>query len=133
MSSLQNSGPLVKWSFDVQRRGRARKTMNVKVACHREVPLPDGGTDLVRVGTALVTVIGYRTQYVGTVKKRIGALTFTYHVTQPYTDREKCRLACQASVLAGQRFAELWEQADEETRARWAKADRGPARFGGVK
>lgn len=132
MNNVEAGAIPVKWSFDVVRRGRVRIKRTVKVACHREVELEGGGTDLVRCGTALVTVIGFRPQYIGVVYKTIlvgkRPQRWEYHVTQPYTDKAKCKAACKNSIAAGESFARQWDAADEETRARWAKADRGVRR-----
>lgn len=122
MTNLPASAPLVKWTYDVQRRGKVRKKTNIKVACHRPVQLEGGGEDLVRCGTAMVTIIGYRPQWIGYVYKFIGRQRWEYHVTQPYTDREACRRACQNSIKAGQSFEAQWAEADQATRDRWAAA-----------
>lgn len=110
------------WSYDVQRRGRVRRKFTIKVACHRPVQLEGGGEDLERCGTALVTVIGYRPQFIGYVRKTIGRHTWEYHVTQPYTDKEKCRAACLSSIAAGESFEKQWDAADQATRDRWSAA-----------
>lgn len=109
------------WSYDV-RRHRVRRKFTIKVACHRPVELEDGGEDLVPIGTALVTVIGYRPQFIGYVRKTIGRHTWEYHVTQPYMDREKCKAACLSSIRAGESFEAQWHKADRATRDRWAAA-----------
>lgn len=116
----------VKWLYELQRRGRVRIKQTVKVACHRPVPLEGGGEDLVRCGTALVTIIGFRPRWVGFVYKIITvsgrAHKYEYHVTQPYTDKAKCRAACENSIKAGQTFEANLSQVDEETRRRWERA-----------
>ncbi len=126
MSTISGGLRSVKWSYDVQRRGRVRKKFTIKVACHRSVELEGGGEDLVRCGTAMVTVIGFRPQFIGYVRKTISTgkreHTWEYHVTQPYTDRDKCIAACQSSIKAGESFERQWEQADQETRDRWSAA-----------
>lgn len=127
--SINATAPAVKWFVDVHRRGRVKKRFKVKVACHRPVQLEGGGEDLVRCGTALVEVTGWREQYVGVVRKEITVQradgkthtsSFEYHVTQPYTSRADAKQAAENSKKAGQRFEETWATADEATRARWA-------------
>jgi hypothetical protein len=125
MDTISGRSRSVKWSYDVQRRGRVRKKFTIKVACHRPVELEDGGEDLVRCGTAMVTVIGFRPQFIGYVRKTITtgggrSHTWEYHVTQPYTDKDKCRLACLSSIKAGESFEAQWDKADQATRDRWA-------------
>lgn len=125
-TKLPSGPPSVKWSFELQRRGRVRIKQTFKVACHRPVPLEGGGEDLERCGTALVTVIGYRPQWIGFVYKTITVgnrpKRWEYHVTQPYTDKAKCRAACLSSIKAGETFEAGLAQVDKETQARWARA-----------
>ena len=119
----------VKWFYVIHRRGKARyeKVVPAGLAIQKLVEQPDGSTDLVRVGTAgVIEIRGYRTQWVAEVKKRIGRSLFTYHVTQPYTDKAACERAAQSSIRAGQHFEEVvWPAADEETRLRWLRAATG--------
>ena len=125
MSSVLSQKWPVKWSMEIIRRGRVRYKRTVKVACHREVQLEGGGTDLVRCGTAMVQIVGWRPQYIGVVRKRIGPQTHTYHVTQPYIDKDACRQACRNSIAAGEAMERAWAEADEETRTRWHHAAMG--------
>jgi hypothetical protein len=128
MTTLPTRPPAVKWIVDVYKRGRVRIKRRVEVTFHNPVKLEEGGEDLAELGTGWVLVTGWRPGYVGVVTKEISVKRgngqphtsrFTYHETLPQGSRAKAKELARGSVLAGQRFEELWAVSDDETRNRW--------------